>query len=182
MIKNFWLLIGIFAGVLIFSGCAAIKNARDAKAVGRVMSSTDLSNQVFARLVVEHPCPPSQIEYIPGKTVTIIDSVVSPLNLDSILVRNCPTLNIDSIKQLFRRNPVVITVTHNTVDTIKVPDPRALQMANDSLNNVRGQREVLKSQLATSQKSDTKKTWWIVGISVLSIAVIIGLIYLLFRK
>lgn len=182
-------IITILLAAFLFSGCTAIKNAKDSKAMGRVYANPDLSNQVFARLVIEHPCPPSTIEYIPGKTVTVIDSVKGnndSLNniIDSLLSKNCPIENLDSLKKAIQKNckPVIITVTNNTRDTLKIPDPRQLQMATDSLNFQRGQNVSLTNDVNIYRKSNSNKTWWIVGISAFSLIIIGGLIYLLFQK
>lgn len=189
--KNLLFLIAVILfAVLLFSGCAAIKSAKDAKAVGRVMSSTDLSNQVFARLVIEHPCPPAEVEYIPGKTDTIITIKENndSLNniIDSLLSKNCPVENLDSLrneitKEIGKRCKAD-TVRLLRVDTVKVPDPRQLQIANDSLNFQRGQNAILISSVADYKKSNTQKMWWIIGISVFALLVIGGLCYLLFKK
>ena len=168
MLKNLlFLILTIIISVLLFS-CNSTKRVQRQndelyqKAVTNKVVFNGIG-QIWASL---NPCPPNSVEYIPGKTITIIDTIQRSndylngniIEMDSLLNKNCPTANLDSLKKAIQKNykPIIITVTHNKTDTLSIPDPRQVKFANDSLNFLRGQISILKKSSTDDKATITK--------------------------
>lgn len=179
----------IISIIAIFSllGCAATK---DRKALGRVLTSQELTNQVGKVWLASHPCVTVAPIVTEGKTVTVIDSTYSKDEIDKLnsiidsLWLNTPDnpINVDSLrKELLKAcKPTKTIITR--VDTLREPDLQLLNISNQEKAALQGELNATQKQASELQKSSTKKTWWIVGISIAAILIIAGLTYLLFKK
>lgn len=159
---------------LLLFGCKAIKEAKDNKAVGRVLSSSSLTDRVYKVAIGLHPIPPQIPIYIKGKDTTIRDTTIVynpyPVYVDSVI--KCPPSK-------------TITITTHSVDTVKTKDTSLLRLYDQSVmsNNFKdGQIIELRNQNTQLEKQSNKKTWWIVGIGVGALLIITGLLVIIFKK
>jgi hypothetical protein len=171
----------IAAAALILFSCNAIKESRDRKAIGRVLSSPSLTDRVYNVAVGLHPVLPNNI-YVPGKDTTIYDSIAYPIYVDSIIIKDCPKLNLDSLKKLFTKT---IRITNIRVDTIKKEDvelKRLWASERDQRLYAQGQLLAVQGQLTDANKTIKEKNFTIILTDVIG-AIIIGfLVIMLFKK
>lgn len=163
----------------ILSGCASIQKARDNKAIGRVLASPTLTERVYSVAVGLHPVLPQQPKYIKGRTV--IDSVYFPVDVvrDSIIREECPSLNIDSLRDKLR-----VVVTKVSVDTLIQKDTSLIRIINNAqLQNSFKDGELLAQDgiISDLKKEMKAKQWWIFGMG-LMIAGLAALCVYIFAK
>lgn len=176
-----YLCIGLAVALMIAS-CATSK---DNKAFNRVTANTTLLNKAGRIWEKSNPCIPADPVYIKGKTITTIDSSfaqdnINELNrkIDSLLQLNCPSPNIDSLKKAISsevsKNCKSKIIYHNTVDTVREPDIRKLNLSLQDNANLQAENNHIKSDNSDLKSRLNKRTWEFWGLIVL-IAGAIGL-------
>lgn len=192
--KLLQLILVILAACFLFS-CNTAKHIekKDQKYVGYILSKPVLTDQIYKIGLALHPVMPSNPIYVPGKTVTVIDSSFAKENIDRLndiiadILNNYPvTQNIDSIRQAIKkeveRNCKPRIIDNSTTDTLKIADPKLLDAINRDLAFEKG-KSAEKDKRATQLEAANNKTrWWLIGISVFSLLAITGLTYLIFKK
>jgi hypothetical protein len=154
---------------LILCGCTVTK---DRNAVARVTYNPTLFNQVGRQWQLANPCSIDTVrQFINGKEVVRYDTL---FNIDTAFN---PVTQIKTVYE-------TVTKLVNKTDTLVtyITDQRAVNLVKDDLNKATGQISQLQTDLKASQTGSTKKTWWIVGISIFSVLAIGGLTFLLFKK
>ncbi len=169
-----WILMCLF-----LASCAVIKDAKDNKAVGRVLSSPSLTDRVYKVAVGLHPVFPDKI-YIKGKDSTVYDSIPYPMYIDSLIIKDCPKLNLDSLKRALSK-----TIYIFRTDTLHIRDTTLLRLyeyEKDKNSFISGQLLEKDKTIDRYVKSYKRSALWNIGLSVIMIIVIIGSGYLLFKK
>lgn len=149
------LLITLCAAIcLAFTGCEAIKTARDNKAFTRIISDSALSERTYKNLKISHPCITSDSSFrlIPGKQFTVHDT--SSMT-DTVVVKD--TMYITKIMHDVK--------TIHSVDTlkIKVKDLTDVQMITNDYNKSAGQVSLLTTQLSAANSKANSWFCWFIG-------------------
>lgn len=155
--------------LIIFSGCAVTK---DKKALGRVLANPELRGAVYKIEAGNHPVITKPV-YIKGDTITKYDTVNIPVNIIEYIEKECPKLNIDSLKKNFSKT---VTITKVVTDTMTVPDTALYRLYEiERTENVKAQVYIeYSNKLVKELTAKAKKRMWIiVGLS-------LGLALLLF--
>lgn len=166
-----------FVTVLFFGSCTV---TRDRNAFTRVINNNDLLQKSYDYYNSLHPVVEPKPVIIKGKDTTIYstDTLIIDRVKDSLIKIACPQLNLDSLR---KANTIVKYVDHYRVDTLPVLDTTCQRKYNLSQYNVgvlSGKNEELNTQLLIANKKSQNKLWWLIGAGV----IILGLIYLLFKK
>lgn len=164
----------LLLSLLTLFSCSTIQKAKDSRAVGRVLSNPDLTDYVYKIAIGLHPTQVQTI-YIKGRDSVVIDSIAYPVFIDSIIKQKYPALNTDSIANTLRK-----TITILRVDTLKLPDTSLNRQLDFSLHTLyleQGKSQQKDIQIASLEKTVTKKNWILVALGI----IILGLGFLLFK-
>lgn len=165
---------------MFFLSCNAIKELKDDRAIGRVLSNPTLTARVASVIPVEF-----KEVYIRGKDsiITRIDSVPVPsgVNIDSLadaIKNDCPTVNFDSLKRAWTKT---IYVDNLRVDTFYTPNPdlyRRLLNAEVMVANFTGQLLQKDLDVKNLERKSRERTVWEIGIGV----IVVGVFWVLFKR
>ena len=166
--------------IFMFSCSSTRRETRlDNKATSRVLSKSELTDKVGKVYLGLHPTD-QKIVYIRGRDSIIEVPVAVDVVRDSIIKAQCPTLNLDSLKRALTR-----TITIIRTDTVKEPDLitiRLLEAVNTAYAKKEGQLTEVRDSNTILKKDLSRRTMWLYVSVLVSILVIGGLLYLLFRK
>lgn len=172
------LLLILLATSALYS-CKAIQEARDRKALGRVLTNQSLLDKAYQVGVGLHPTFP-ETTYVKGKDSVRIDSVSYPV-VDTLLIKEkCKELNIDSLKRLLTR-----TVYYSRVDTFYRQDTvlrRQYDLLLTEKYYLQGQLLAVDGQLTQAQKTATKRLGYIWLTGVAGGLLVLLLTYFLIRR
>lgn len=143
--------------IAILVTLASCRGARDSKAVNRVKANVNLLNDVGEEWQKLHPC--------------IIDSVIlfkdgkEVVRYDTLDISHTDTLyNVETkVKTVTLYRDVVKTIVKHDTSVIYTVDQRALQLARDEANILKGQNAQLNQTLKETKSTSNKKTWWMIG-------------------
>ena len=155
----------LIAFALFISGCVTPK-----KALKKVTDSYELSRAAYDDYVHKNPIVPMPPIFIKGKDSIVYVKDTTPYDpkWDDRVKKECPTLNIDSLKLAYLR---VITKVIYSVDTMKLTDSESMVRVKFLNEQTLLQTEhiiQLDKQVAEQKHNLFVRLMWIIGIALVA--------------
>lgn len=175
--KNLFLSVALFFIAAYVSSCAAYLASRQTKKDDKAISYAIIHKQSVMKPVADiwnslNPIE-QKVVYVKGRDSVRVDSIPYDRVRDSIISKECPSVNFDSLRKTWTK-----VIYHNSVDTISIPNTnsiRTIYSLQYDISNMQGRLDQQKLELQSSKSKNGKLVLWIIGLSI-SLLVIIGLV------